>query len=63
MILNTLSQVGAYRSYAPSLLHIYLAGKGSLKKVHRRGSTKVGLLEKIRRRRSDREDPTKEGPL
>ena len=55
MILNT-PQVGAYRSYAPSLLHMYLIGKGPAEKVCWRGSGEEGPSGKVRRRRSEGED-------
>ena len=49
MLLNTLPQVGAYRSYAPSLLHKYLTGEG--------------LPKKFRQRRFDVEGPTEKAHL
>ena len=72
MILNTPPQVGAYRSYAPNLLHMYLIGEGPPKRIHwrrsngegptekiqRRRSHGEGLTEKVRRRKSNGEDPT-----
>ena len=71
MILNTPSQAGTYRSYAPSLLHMYLTGEGLSEKVswrgsggeglpervHRRGSDEEGLTERVQRRGSDGEGP------
>ena len=59
MILNTLPPTGAYRSYAPSLLYMYLTGEGLLDLLRQRESTGEGPLESVRRRRSDGEDPTK----
>ena len=67
-----LPQVGAYRLYAPSLLHMYLIeegppekvrrrisdGEGPNEKIRRRTSEGKGPKEKIRRRRSDGEGPT-----
>ena len=58
LILNTPPQVGAYKSYALSLLHMYLIGEGPPEKVHRRGSNEEGSdgegpKEKIRLRRFD----------
>ena len=71
MILNTPPQDGAYRSYAPSLLHMYLIresapdrvcfGEGPLRRGSvgegplRRGSVEAGLTKKIRQRRFDGE--------
>ena len=52
MILNTPPQVGAYRSYALSLLHMYLTGEGSLERVCKRGFVKEDPSEKVRWRRS-----------
>ena len=65
-ILNTPPQARAYRSYAPSLLHIYLIGEGSLDKVCQRGSAREvprrgsigeGPTKRVRRRGSDGEGP------
>ena len=59
MILNTLPQAEAYRSYALSLLYMYLIGEGPSKRVRQRGFVKVGPTKKVRRRRSDEEGPMK----
>ena len=55
MILNTPPQAGAYRSHAPSLLHMYLTGESQPERAHWRRSIEEGLSERVRRRRSDGE--------
>ena len=69
LILNTLPQGRAYRSYAPSLLHMYLIEEGPWRgsaregRVPREGPSKRvrqrgGPIEKVRWRRSAEEDST-----
>ena len=67
MILNSPPQARAYRSYALSLLHMYLIREGLLDRVRQRGFFEEGLLErvvgegpaeKVRWRRSAGEDLT-----
>ena len=53
LILNSPLQVGAYRSYAPSLLHMYLIGEGPSERVCRRGSIGEGPSERVGQRGSD----------
>ena len=55
MILNTPPQAGAYRSHAPSLLHMYLTREGPPERAHWKRSIEEGLSERVRRRRSDGE--------
>ena len=51
MILNTSTQVGAYRSYTPNLLHMYLIREGPIEKIRLRRSDGEDLIQKIRWRR------------
>ena len=61
MILNTLPKAGAYRSYTPNLLHIYLIEESSLKRVSHRGFAgrfnEEGLTEMVQRSRFNVESP------
>ena len=61
-----------YRSYAPSLLHMYLTRKGQPERVYQRGSNGEGSSERVRWRGSAGEELTervrrrrsaKEGPM
>ena len=72
MILNTPPQARAFRSYEPSLLHMYLTGEGWLERVCRRGSVEEGLSKRVRWKGSMGEGPLErvcwrgfdgEGPL
>ena len=56
LILNTPPQGRAYKSYAPSLLHMYLIGEGPSKRVLGEGPPeRGGSPEKVHQRGSDKE--------
>ena len=75
MILNTLPQAGAYRSYTKFVITMYLllfdvdnsATLSRASEVFHDGVDVTGLRasreEKVRRRMSDREDPSERGLL